>query len=83
MQNNSQSFNTIFMEVLVFKTSVRNRTNVQSVSAALDSLSGVLKWNFDLQDADNILRVEARELSPRNVELVLQYAGFACEELPD
>lgn len=71
------------MEVLVFKTSVRSRNNVQSVGAALEALTGVLKWNFDLQDADNILRVEAKELSPRNVEQVLQYAGFACEELPD
>lgn len=71
------------MEVLVFKTSVQSRNNIQSVGAALEALTGVLKWNFDLQDADNILRVESKELSPRNVEQVLQHAGFACEELPD
>ncbi|WP_127128386.1 hypothetical protein [Pseudoflavitalea rhizosphaerae] len=71
------------MEVLVFKTSVQNRNNVQSVSAALDALTGVLKWNFDLQDADNILRVVANDVSPRKVELTLHYAGFTCEELPD
>lgn len=71
------------MEVLVFKTSVQSKNNVQSVSAALDALTGVLKWNFDLQDSDNILRVVANDVSPRKVELVLNYAGFACEELPD
>jgi hypothetical protein len=71
------------MEVLVFKTSVQNNNNVQSVSAALNALSGVLRWNFDLQDSDNILRVVANDLSPRKVELVLHYTGFACEELPD
>jgi hypothetical protein len=71
------------MEVLVFKTSVQDSNNVQTVRAALDALTGVQKWNFDLQDADNILRVVANDLSPRKVELVLHYAGFACEELPD
>lgn len=71
------------MEVLVFKTSVQDKNNVQSVSAALDALTGVQKWNFDLQDADNILRVVANDISPRKVELVLHYAGFTCEELQD
>ncbi|NML19636.1 hypothetical protein HHL16_02070 [Pseudoflavitalea sp. G-6-1-2] len=71
------------MEVLVFKTNVRNRTNIKSVGEALNSLTGVVKWNFDLQDVDRILRIEANDVSPRNVELALHYAGFACEELPD
>jgi len=71
------------MEVLVFKTNVRNRNNINSVSAALDALTGIVKWNFDLQDVDRILRVEAADISPRKVELVLHYAGFTCEELPD
>ena len=38
-------------------------------------------WNFDLEDCDNILRIEADDISPRYIESLLQTAGFDCREL--
>lgn len=36
-----------------------------------------------MHDCDNVLRIEAGELSARSVENLLQQAGYYCEELQD
>lgn len=69
------------MEVLVFKTSVSKRTQVTKVKTLLKRIPTINKWNFDLEDCDHILRIVADDLSPRQIESVLQRAGFDCQEL--
>lgn len=69
------------MDVLIFKTNVTNKRSVSKVSTLLTSFPAVVQWNFDLEDCDNILRIESDGLSPRQVESVLQEAGIACQEL--
>lgn len=71
------------MEVLVFKTNIRYRKNILEVETVLKALQGIVRWNVDLQDKDKVLRIVAQDLSPRKVELMLNYAGYYCEELPD
>ena len=71
----------IFMEVLVFKTNVRNKKHVIEIANRLDQFADINKWNFDLQDKDSILRVETSDLSPKIIENTLQQAGYYCEEL--
>ncbi len=71
------------MEVLVFKTNLRNKKVISNAERHIDNLPGLLKWNVDLHDEDNVLRIEARDLSPRVVESTLHVAGYFCEELPD
>jgi hypothetical protein len=41
----------------------------------------IRKWNVDLNDCDNILRIEANDLSGKEVENILLSAGYYCEEL--
>lgn len=71
------------MEVLVFKTNVRYKKNVDAIASRLDQISDINRWNFDLHDRDKILRVEATELSPEIIENTLQKAGYFCKELLD
>lgn len=71
------------MHILVFKTNIRYRKNIRVVGTYLETLQGIIRWNVDLDDKDNILRIEARDLSPRVVEHMVQFAGYLCEELPD
>lgn len=71
------------MDILVFKTSVQSPGHIQQVGPHLNSIGGVLRWNFDLDDSDNILRVESENISPRAIESALKHAGCYCEELPD
>ena len=70
--------------VLVFKTSISTDDKVRKVKPLLDNLvnSGE-KWNFDLEDCDNILRVEAVSIQASAIIKNLENAGFACKELED
>ncbi len=70
--------------VLVFKTSITTNGKARKVKPLLDNLMHKSeKWNFDLEDCDNILRVEAASVQPSDIIKSLKRAGFACEELED
>lgn len=68
--------------VLVFKTSVTGEKEVHRLRPLLNKLvnrNG--RWNFDLEDCDNILRVETQSLPAPSISSLLQSNGFSCEEL--
>jgi cell fate (sporulation/competence/biofilm development) regulator YmcA (YheA/YmcA/DUF963 family) len=69
------------MNVLVFTTSVSAPHQIDSIKPLLSSRPEIEDWNFDLEDCDHILRIVSDELSPRQIESLLNEAGFACEEL--
>ena len=68
--------------VLVFKTSVSNKKHIKTVQPFLNKLMVQQDyWNFDLEDCDNILRVETKVLNAGFICETLQSQGFYCEEL--
>ncbi len=71
------------MEILVFKTDVRNRKKVHDLAPHLENIEGIIKWNVDLKDVDNVLRVEAASIPAKLIETKLQEAGYYCKELQD
>ncbi len=71
------------MEILVFKTDISSRSRISAVAPYLQNLQGIIKWNVDLHDADNILRIESEQLASGDIEQVLRNAGCYCEALPD
>lgn len=64
--------------IYVFKTSVDNSSKLESASALLHELLPESLWNFDLEDCDNILRVDS-ELDV--TQLLLNNTIFECVEL--
>jgi len=69
------------MDVLVFITSIESLEKVSEVKPLLTSVRAIKDWNFDLDDCDNILRIESSDISPQFIESLLQNAGFDCREL--
>ena len=69
------------MDILIFVTSVEKPEQVSEVKPLLTAVPAISQWNFDLEDCDNILRIEASNISPRYIEGLLQSAGFTCQEL--
>lgn len=68
--------------VWIFKTSIRKQKDVKQVKPKLDeALMSEAVWNFDLEDRDNILRIEAASLKPQHIEELLAEAGYECVEL--
>ena len=71
------------MEILIFKTDIANSWHKNMAQKLLGNLQGILRWSVDVEDIDHVLRVEANNLPPRHVELVLALAGYYCEEMKD
>ena len=70
--------------VLVFKMSVATEQQAGKLKNVLDKLKHAReKWNFDLEDCDRILRVEAFTLQAAAISAELNRAGFFCTELED
>lgn len=68
--------------VWIFKTSVQKQQDIKQLKPRLDeSLLPEAVWNFDLEDCDNILRIEAKTLQPQHIEKLLLTAGYECVEL--
>ncbi|MDO6517753.1 hypothetical protein [Zobellia uliginosa] len=65
----------------VFKTSVRTKTQIKILKPHLDHLLTESHWNFDLEDCDNILRIESDQCSEHKVIELLQRQNFDCVEL--
>jgi hypothetical protein len=75
MQNN--------MEVFVFKTNINRLNYIERLKPVINSHNKISAWSVDMQDIDNVLRVEAELSSPHEIILLVNKAGFFCEELPD
>ena len=69
------------MQVLVFKTNLTDVKRISDVESYLDIHPHIQRWNVDLQDCDNILRIETNYLQGVEVEKILLSAGYYCEEL--
>ncbi len=64
--------------IYVFKTTVDSKSKLESATAILHKLLPHALWNFDLEDCDNILRIDSEtEIS----ESFLQNDVFDCIEL--
>ena len=66
--------------VLVFKTNIFSQLEFH-VKAILESFNQISTIDFDFEDCDKILRVEATEDLTSDIELLLKSKGFFCEEL--
>lgn len=71
------------VQVLVFKTNLKFKMDLRHITLAMGSLPGVIRWNVDQHDIDNVLRIETAWLLPQDIIHVVTNAGYLCEELPD
>ena len=67
----------------VFKTNVQNGNQASAVLKTLSGFAPQAKINFDLEDCDKILRVEAENISSHLVINLMNKMNYLCEVLPD
>lgn len=67
--------------VEVFKTNVTSAAQAKKVVKMLRLHFPESHINFDLEDCDKVLRVEASVCKPEKVILLVQEKGFACYTL--
>jgi len=69
--------------ILVFKTNVTTKSKARQITPMLDRLLPEAKWNFDLEDCDNILRIDSKRNVSKLLKSALQPIGIEIEALPD
>jgi hypothetical protein len=68
--------------IFVFRTNV-SFNDLETLQPLLDKYLTNSKWNFDLEDCENILRIDSKsEISELTIKL-LEVNGFDCIELAD
>ncbi len=71
------------MQISIFKTNLTNKSRITDIESSLDIHPDIIKWNVDLNDADNILRIVSNKIVGKEIEEILLSAGYYCEEIPD
>jgi hypothetical protein len=66
--------------VLVFKTNIDLHLEKQ-VRRLLTTFKEIIKIDFDFEDCDNILRIEAKKDIGEEVERTINSNGYFCREL--
>lgn len=69
------------MEIHVFKTNLKDIGRIRDVESSLDIHPYIQRWNVDLNDQDNILRVVSKNIAPKEIEDIVLSAGYWIEEL--
>lgn len=67
--------------VEVFKTNICRKKEAEQVCTLLSMQFPLYKINMDLQDRDNILRVESSAVCAEEIIALLADKGFYCEVL--
>lgn len=82
-QTNKECLN-LHQNLHIFRTDIKTKKKVKSIKPVLDNIPNIQEWSIDLEDTDNVLRVEARNnLTANEVILLIKTYGFYCEELED
>ena len=72
------------MEILIFQTDIQSEDKVSHLEPVFNTHSDILNWSVDLEDIDNVLRIEAKTNLTENtvIELVTKH-GFHIKTLMD
>lgn len=71
------------MEILVFRTNIATPEQRNILKTLMGHLREIEKWNLDIWDTDNVLRIESNTDCSNNIIHHLQSAGFECAPLED
>jgi len=81
----TMKLNDIFVEtnhILVFRSNIDDKYKATKACVELEKIEGVHRVNVDLNDWENILRLECGlEISEHRVQQAISHLGFVCEEL--
>jgi len=75
--------NEITPDIHVFKTNIGFARDVKKISPVLGEESRIKKWSVDVEDVDNVLRVEAHRIASTEIISLIRQCGYSCEELTD
>ncbi|WP_431160843.1 hypothetical protein [Flagellimonas beolgyonensis] len=72
------------MDILVFRTTLKNEKDIKNISKILNHHKQVISWHVDLEDWEKILRLEVtKERFKNEISARIRGLGYQCQELED
>ncbi|MEW7278994.1 hypothetical protein ABW636_10400 [Aquimarina sp. 2201CG1-2-11] len=72
------------MELLIFRTDIKSKKKVKFLKPVFKKYTDILRWSVDLEDIDNVLRIEANtNITEDDIIKIVQLHGFYIKTLPD
>lgn len=72
------------MKILIFRTDIKTKKKIKEVKPIYNNHSSILNWSIDMEDIDNVLRIEASgNFNESDVITLTNARGFNCEALED
>ena len=69
------------LKILVFRSDIDTPQNATFVQIELQQMAGVFKVDVDIEDSENVLRVECHpDSSSKRIKGKLVQIGFTCSE---
>ena len=72
------------MKLLIFRTDIKTKKRIRAVKPLFKNNTDIIDWSIDLEDIDNVLRIEATEnLLESDIVSLINTEGFYCDALAD
>ncbi len=72
------------MHLLIFETDIKSEKKVKSLKPTFSKHDDILKWSIDLEDVDNVLRIEATSnITETDIIDMVKTHGFYIDVLED
>lgn len=72
------------MKLVILRTDIKTKKKVKIMKPIFNNHPVISKWSIDIEDIDNVLRIEAQDnLNEDDVKKLVVENGFLCEDLPD
>jgi len=72
------------MKILIFRTDIKTKKKFKAIKPFFNKHPNISNWSIDIEDIDNVLRIEATEnLIESDVINLTKTHGFYCETLKD
>lgn len=70
------------MKLLIFQTDIKSNKKIKSLKSVFNNNSHIIDWSIDLEDIDNVLRIEATEdLLEEYIIDIVKIKGFYIKTL--
>ncbi|GAA3613409.1 hypothetical protein Q4Q39_03575 [Flavivirga amylovorans] len=70
------------MHLLIFETDIKSKKKVKALKSVFNKHSDILKWSVDIEDIDNVLRIEATtNITEADIINMVQIHGFYIKTL--
>ena len=69
--------------IWIYVTEIATSAQLKTAAKTLNREPAVIRWSIDIEDIDNVLRVESNSLGEYDIPMILENHGLICTPMSD